>query len=225
MDDHSLRFTNDLSGWVNLLVTHEVWYSTSLGVCIKLLHDSSGIDIVDDPDGFLLGSELGFPLGDLLDSDTWPLVGLQLIVDIPPGLKVIFPDLVGSTSWATLAFPFSGSCSKFLPHTSGKCPNSPSQDPIYVSLSIAKPTLPRRSGCSWNCHEDKGNNKIESKSEGLVTLGVFVVSKLTCNLVLNILVNPPYSNDAAVQPPNFSFSVSWIIIYFCEAPAPAPEEA
>ena len=29
----------------------------------------------------------------------------------------------------------------------------------------------------------------------------------------------------AVQPPNFSFSVSWIIIYFCEAPAPAPEEA
>ena len=52
---------------------------------VSLLQDSSGIGIVDESVGFLLGSELGLPLGNMLYSETFPPVGLQLIVYIPPG--------------------------------------------------------------------------------------------------------------------------------------------
>ena len=44
-------------------------------------------------------SELGSPLGALLYSETWPPVGLQLIVDIPPGSKVIYPGYEEEIQW------------------------------------------------------------------------------------------------------------------------------
>ena len=65
---------------------------------VKLLQDFYGVGIVYDPVGFFLGSELGSPLGDLIDSETRPRVSLHCIVDRPPGSKVRYPDLVGSTS-------------------------------------------------------------------------------------------------------------------------------
>ena len=68
------------------------------------------IDIVDDTVGFLLRSELGSPLGALPDYENLPPVGLQLIMDIPPGSKVRHPDLMVSPLQATIAVPPSGSC-------------------------------------------------------------------------------------------------------------------
>ena len=61
------------------------------------MKDTSRIGIVDDPVGLFLVFELGSPLGDLIDSETWPPVGLQLIVGIPHGSKVRYPNLVVST--------------------------------------------------------------------------------------------------------------------------------
>ena len=120
MYDYSSRFTDELLGWSNLLGPLVVWDSPSLGVQVKLFQDSSGVGIVYEPDVLWLGSELGSPLWDLLDSDTWPPVSLQLIVDIPPGSKVRYPDFVGSPLWDTLAVPPSVSCPNFhallLPH-------------------------------------------------------------------------------------------------------------
>ena len=72
-----------------------------------------------------MGSNLGSPLGSLLDSDTWPPVDIQMMVDIPPGAKVRHPELVVSTSQATLAVSPSGSCPNFLAPSSGMCPTSP----------------------------------------------------------------------------------------------------
>ena len=57
---------------------------TSLGVRVNLLQESSEFGIVDDPVGFLTGYELGLPLWALLDSETWPPLGLNFIIDIPP---------------------------------------------------------------------------------------------------------------------------------------------
>ena len=66
--------------------------------------------MADDTVVFLLGYELGFPLGDLLYSETWPPVIFQLVLDIPPGSKLGFPYLVVSTSQATLLVPTLGYC-------------------------------------------------------------------------------------------------------------------
>ena len=52
------------------------------------MQDFSGVVISDEPVGLYMLSELGLPIGKLLDSDTLPPVGLQLIVGIPPGSKV-----------------------------------------------------------------------------------------------------------------------------------------
>ena len=92
--------------------------SPSIGVLVNLLRESSGVGIADQPVKFLLVSKLVSPLRALIDSKTWPHVGPQLIVDTPPGSKVIYPELVVSPLQATLAVPPSGSCPKFLPHTS-----------------------------------------------------------------------------------------------------------
>ena len=65
------------------------------------------------------------------------------------------------------------------------------------TLSGLLSTLPRRSGRSWVCQEAKGNNKVESKLDGLLGLGVFVVSTLPLLYVIgfsNGLVIPPLSN-------------------------------
>ena len=73
-------------------------------------------------------------LGDLLDSETWNPVGLQVIVDIPPGSKVIYPDLEGSTSRAALAVPPLGYCQKFPPPPSGTCLTSTFISTLAVNI-------------------------------------------------------------------------------------------
>ena len=69
--------------------------------------------IIDDTVGLLLGYELVLPLGDLLDSDTWPHVGLKFIMGIPPGSKVRYSDLVVSPLLVTLVVTHSGCFSMF----------------------------------------------------------------------------------------------------------------
>ena len=57
-------------------------------VKVKLLKESSGIGIVNNPVGFFLVSKLGSPLGAMMYYNPGTHVGLQLIVYIPPGLNV-----------------------------------------------------------------------------------------------------------------------------------------
>ena len=63
---------------------------------------------------------------------------------------------------------------RFIPPTSGTCPTSTLQYTISAPLSRGRPTLPWRRGHSPLCREAKGNNKVESKVEGLVGLSVFL---------------------------------------------------
>ena len=93
---------------------------------VNLLLDSSRIGIVYDPVGFLISSELGLPLGSLIYSDTWTLVGLQLIVYIPTGSKVRYLDLMDSPSRTTLEVNPSVHFSKFPLPLSVTCLTSPS---------------------------------------------------------------------------------------------------
>ena len=125
MDKDLSRLKAELSGWVNLLGLLLGSDYPSLGVWVNILQDSSRNGIFDDPIGFLLGSELDWLLGYLLDSDTWPPVGFQLIVDIPPRSKVRYPDLVGSPVQSTLTVTTSGYFSKCPPPPYGTCPTSP----------------------------------------------------------------------------------------------------
>ena len=179
MDEDSSRLKTEMSGWSNLLCSIVGWEYPSLGLQVNLLQDSYGNGIYGDPVGLWLGSELGSPLGYLLDYDTWIPVGLQLIVEIPTGSKVRYPDLVGSTSQATLAVTPSGSCPKFPLPPYGTCLNYTSQAMIAVTLSGLRPTLPWRCGNIWHYHKLKGDKKLEIKLEGLVGLLVFVVSTLS----------------------------------------------
>ena len=125
MDDASYRLIGELLGWANLVDPFVGWESHSLGFQVTILQDSYGIGIADDPVGLWLVYELGSPLGDLLDSDTWPPVGLQFIFYIPHGSKVRSPDLVVSPSQATLVVPHSISCPTCTPPPSGACFTSP----------------------------------------------------------------------------------------------------
>ena len=175
-DEDSYRFTAEFSGWVNLWGTLVNWYSPSLSVQANLFQDSSGIGIADEPVGFCLGSELGSPPGDMLDYQTWTPFGLILIVNIPPGSKVRYPDLVGSPLSVTIVVNTLGYRPKFPPPTSGNCLTSPSWSTLDDNLYGALTTIPWRRGCSWHCHEAKGDKKVEIKLEILVGLGVFVVS-------------------------------------------------
>ena len=119
--EDSYILTAELSSWVNLLVTFVGWDSPSLGARVNLLKNSYEVGIADKPVGLCLVSELGSPLGDLLDYENWTNLGLQLIVNIPPGLKVRYPFFVVSTSWATLAVPTLVYCLKFPPPPYGTC--------------------------------------------------------------------------------------------------------
>ena len=96
----------------------------------------------------------------MLDSDTWPRVGLKYIGGIPPGSKVRYPDLVVSTFQVTRVVTHSGSSSMFLSPPSGTCPISLSQSTISMSVYFLLPTLPGNSWCSWNFHDYKGDNKL-----------------------------------------------------------------
>ena len=117
----------------------------------------------------------------------------QLIVDIPPGSKLRYPELVGSPSWATLAVPPWWFCPNFTPPPSGVCLTSPSWATLDANIYGAWPTLPWQCGCSWNCHETKCDKIIEIKLEGLVGLGIVsvcILSSLYVILFSNGLLNP-----------------------------------
>ena len=104
---------------------------------VRILQDSSGIGVFDDPVGFLLGYELGSTLGALLYSETGNPVGIQFIVDIPPGSKVRYLALVVYPLQATLVVPPLGYCPKFLPPPSVTCLTYPLQSTLDVNLSGA----------------------------------------------------------------------------------------
>ena len=161
MDEDSSRFTSDMSDWANLFGPLVGWDYLSLGMQVYMLQDSSGIGIPHDLVDFLLGSKISSPLEALLDSDTWTPVGLQLIVEIPSGSNVRYPDLVSSPSRATLEVPPSGSCPKFPPPPSETGLTHPSQEKLSATLSGAQHTLTWQCGSSWNFREAKGNNKVE----------------------------------------------------------------
>ena len=170
------------------------WDSPSIGVWVKSFQDSFGVGIVDDLVVLWLGSELGSPLWDLLYSETWPPVGLQLIVNIPHGSNLRYHAFVGSSSRDTLAVPPSWSCPKFLTPHYGTCLTYPSRSTLAVTLSGVLLTLPWRRGRSCNYCKAKGDNKVEIKLEGLVGLGVFFMSILSSLHVIwssNGLFNSP----------------------------------
>ena len=120
----------------------------------------------------------------MLYSETWYPVGLQLIVEIPRVSKVRYPDLVVTPSWATHAIPTSGSCSKFSPHPLGTCITSPSRAMISSTLSGGLPNLSQQRGHIFQRCDEKGNNKVENKLEGLVGLGIFVLFTLSSSHVI-----------------------------------------
>ena len=226
MGEDSSILTAKLSGWANLLFPLLVWDSSCLGVWVKPVQFSSGITISDDPVGFTLGSELGSPLGDLLYYETWTPVGLQLIVEISPGSKIRYPDLVGPPSRVTLAVLPLEYFPKFSQTPSGLWITSPSWYTLDVTLSGALPTLPWLIWFIWNCRECKGNNTVENKLKGLVVLCIFVVSTLSflrviefSNVVLTLplwdLIN--FLNNGSFLSTNFSSSVLRIITYLSEA--------
>ena len=111
----------------------------------------------------------------------WDLASfwLQLIVEIPPGSKVRYPDLVVPSLRATLVVPTLGSCPKFPPPSYVTYLTSPSRATLAINLSLVWPTIPFWSGISWHLYKTKGNNKVEIKLEGLVVLDVFFVSTLS----------------------------------------------
>ena len=151
-----------------------VWDYPSLGVKVNLLQYSSVICIVYDPVGFWMGSEFGSPLWDILYSETLTSVGLQLILEISPGSKIRYSDLVVSPSRATLSVPPSGYFPKFPPTPYVTCITSPSQATLTENISGAWPTLPWNLGRICHCREAKGDKRVEITLEVLVGLGVFL---------------------------------------------------
>ena len=137
INEDSFILTAELPGWANILVTLVVWDAPSLGVKVNFSQYSLGIDIADNPVDLWLGSEIGYPLGYLLDYEIWTPVVLQLIVDIPPGSKVRYPDLVGSPSQYTIDVPPSWSCPIFPPPTYGRALL------IICEIHLLRPSLGR----------------------------------------------------------------------------------
>ena len=62
------------------------------------------------------------------------VLGWNKSVDIPPGSKVRYPDLVVPPLQAILAVPTSGSCSKFSPSPYETCPTSTSLATLAMAL-------------------------------------------------------------------------------------------
>ena len=137
-------------------------------------------------------------------------------MNITPGSKLRYPDLVVSHFRATLAVHSLVSCPKFPPPTSGTCLTSPLRVILASTLYGGWPTLFWKLGRSWNFCKSKGNNKVENKLEGLVGLVLFVVFTLSSSPViwfLNGLVTPPswdpinFMDDDSFLSPSFSSSV------------------
>ena len=155
-------------------------------VRVNLLQESYGNGIYNKPVGFLLGSEIGFALVDLLHTETRPRFSHQLIVETLAGSKVRHIESFGSPLRPTLAvYPLgSGLMFPSLPYRA--CPNYPSQAKLAVTFSGFSPILPRQRGRSWQCREAKGDNKVEYNILGLGGLGFFVLLTL---LILHEIVN------------------------------------
>ena len=102
---------------------------------VNFLQDLSGIGIVSYPFGFFLGSEIDSSLVDMIYSETWPPVVVQLIMYIPHGSKLIYPELFVSPLRATVAVPPSGYCPKFPPPPSEDCLTYPSQSMLSMNIS------------------------------------------------------------------------------------------
>ena len=83
-----------------------------------------------------MGSELGLPLKALLDSETWPHGGLKFIVEIPPGSKVRYLDLVVFPLQVTLVVTPSGSFSMFPSPLYGTCHISLLRSMLDISLCV-----------------------------------------------------------------------------------------
>ena len=160
MDEDSSRLTAELLVWVNLLGTLMGWYPPSLGLWVNHLQESSGNGIFDKYIGFLLGSETGLTLVNLLYYETWPQSSHQLIVENPPGSKVRYPDLVGSPLRTILAVHPSESGLIFPSLPSGACPNYPFQAKLDMTFSGLSPIIHRWCGCSWQYRKAKGDNKV-----------------------------------------------------------------
>ena len=181
-------------GWANLLGILVGWGSPNIRVWVKLLKYYSGIVISYEPVGSCLLYELCLPPWDILYSETWSPVGLQLVVYIPPGSKLIYSELVVSLLRGTLAVPPSKSCPKFPPPLSGKFLTYPSRATLSVTLSCECPTLNRQYEISWPCLKAKGDNNVENKLEGLVGLIIFIMSTLSLLHVIefsNFLLTSP----------------------------------
>ena len=163
MDEDSSILTAGLLVWVNILGPLVLWDSPIIFVLVNLLQDCFWVGIYDETVGFWLGSELGSPLGALLDSETWPHIGLQLILYTPPGSKVSNPDLLGSFSQATITVTTLVFCPKFLqpPYRTHIISNS--HTTLDVTLSEAWPSFTRRSGLSLHFSEIKRYNEVENK--------------------------------------------------------------
>ena len=112
----------------------------------------------------------------------------------PSGLKVRFPDLVGYPLQSMVMVPPAESGINFPSTPYGTRPTSPSWTTFAVTLSGAWHILPWRLGYSWIYHKAKGDNKVESKLEVLVGLGVFVMFTLSLLHMLrfsNGFLTPP----------------------------------
>ena len=92
-------------------------------------------------------------------------------MDIPPWLKLRYPDLLGSP-----LVPHSVSCPKFPPPPSLECLTSPSCNTLAMTISGGRPTLPQWRGRSWHCCMAKVDKKIDKKLERLVGMGVCVIT-------------------------------------------------
>ena len=191
-----------MSCLVGLLGSLVGWCYPSLDILVNLLQFYSVIiDFVRTVRPYT-GSVLVWSLGVLLCSKDGPPVGLQLILDIPYGSKLRYPDLMEYPSRYTLALPPELIGVDFAPPPSGTCP-----------------TLPRQRGRNFLYVEAKVNTKVKC----LVVLGIFFSRWHYCMLLgLNILVTPPlwylinFLNCASFSSTNLASSAPQIITDFSE---------
>ena len=121
----------------------------------------------------------------MFDSYSWYKL-IQLIVDIPLGSKVRYPDLSCSPLQSTLAVPPSWYGLRFTSLPPGGYTGSLFQTNLAVTFSGFSPILHRRRGCSWQFCKAKGDNKVEYNLLDLGGMGIFVVSTL---LILHAIGN------------------------------------
>ena len=134
---HATALDLNMSCQVDSTSRFPLWYETlPFLVWESKFSEPYEFGIVDEPVALWLGYELGSPLWDLIDYETWPPVGLQLSVYISPGSKVMYPDFVCFTLGATLVVTPLGYCPKHPPPASGACITSPFSICDYPLLQV-----------------------------------------------------------------------------------------